>query len=62
MSDTDRIERWKRAAEAFGFAIPPERIERMAPGLEALLDAARPALRRDYRLTDPVTQFRPDGK
>jgi hypothetical protein len=52
-------ERWKQAAEALDLGIPKERVETIAPTLDALMSSARKALDRDLSLVEPVTVFRP---
>jgi hypothetical protein len=56
---TGNTERWKQAAEALGLGVPEERVEALAPVLEALLTAARKSLDRDLSQVEPVTVFRP---
>ena len=50
---------WHKIAEAYGFRLPKERIDAVAPTLDDLREKVRAALDRDLSIEEPVGVFRP---
>lgn len=50
---------WQKIAEAYGFRLPKERIDAVAPTLDDLREQIKAALDRDLSIEEPVGVFRP---